>query len=260
MRFLLYVFSIFIFACGPARVNIFAQTPVAKRTLDFSGYEWNIKAHNRPLGPGPNYFSASADTVRVDESGRLRVHIREKNGRWLCGEVICTESLGYGIYLFRITADVASFHPNVVAGLFTWHDGDDRNRREIDIELSKWGDPAAKKPFQYVVQPAAMPGHLYRFALPPDRKETTHVIEWRRGTIIFYSFPFHLELQERPQGTELTDLLEQLSGVRWEYKGPIPVPDAAKIRINFYLFGGQAPVDAAEQELIVDSFQFFRSD
>ena len=54
--------------------------------------------------------------------------------------------------------DVSHLEPAAVLTLFTW-DGPaaDQNHREIDIEISRWGNPAAKNA-QYVVQPYYVAG------------------------------------------------------------------------------------------------------
>src|SRR5438552_1494221 len=136
------------------------------RTLRFSGYEWVVKAAtNGPVGPGPNYFSDGPDTVWVDEADRLHLRINAKDGRWRAAEVISTRSFGYGTYRFYLDTNVDEFDPNVVLGLFTWSDEPAFYHRELDIEISRWGQEKNELG-QCVVQPYAQPDNYVRFALP----------------------------------------------------------------------------------------------
>src|SRR5437870_9597705 len=50
-------------------------------------------------------------------------------------------SFGFGTYRFRLDSPVDDIDPNAVVGLFTWSDRPDFNHREIDIEISRWGEP-----------------------------------------------------------------------------------------------------------------------
>jgi hypothetical protein len=91
-------------------------------TLSFSGYMWQVKTGDEPMGPGPNYFSDNAKNAWVDSSGYLHLAITNRNGVWQCAEVICTESLGYGSYEFDIATPSDAIDKNTVLGLFTWDD------------------------------------------------------------------------------------------------------------------------------------------
>ena len=70
------------------------------KTIFFSGYNWTVKNSPGKVGPGPNYFSDSANNVWVDTQGRLHLKITKRNGRWYCAEVISEVSFGYGEHLF----------------------------------------------------------------------------------------------------------------------------------------------------------------
>ena len=52
-----------------------------------------------------------------------------------------TRRLGYGTYRF-VVRDVGHLEPGAVLTLFTWEGAAaDQNHREMDIEISRWGDP-----------------------------------------------------------------------------------------------------------------------
>ena len=77
--------------------------------------------------------------------------------------------------------DIAHLEPAAVLGIFTW-DGAavDENHREMNIEISRWGDPGSKNA-QYVVQPYYVPANVARFAAPPG--VLTHTLRWEPGRV-----------------------------------------------------------------------------
>jgi hypothetical protein len=84
---------------GIANTAVPTNNPHMK-TLQFSGYDWLVKTSDSKVGPGPNYFSDSADNVFVDAQGQLHLRITESDGRWYCAEIISTRSFSYGTYRF----------------------------------------------------------------------------------------------------------------------------------------------------------------
>ena len=70
------------------------------KSLSFSGYVWRVKASEKRVGPGANYFSDSGTNVWVDDAGRLHLRISNDDGKWRCGEVISETSFGFGTYRF----------------------------------------------------------------------------------------------------------------------------------------------------------------
>src|ERR1051325_11835524 len=118
-------------------------------SIVWSGHTWQVKSSQSKVGPGPNFFSASAENVSVDAEGRLHLRITYRNGRWHCAEIISTESFGYGTYSFAIASPVDALDPSVVLGLFTWSDKAAYNHREIDIEFGRWGNASDTTNAQY---------------------------------------------------------------------------------------------------------------
>jgi hypothetical protein len=106
--------------------------------IAFSGYRWNVKESSRRAGPGPNFFGSEG--VEVDARRRLHLAILRKRTGWPCSEVVLDRSLGYGEYRFGIRT--SALDRNVVFGMFLWDSAAPRlHFREVDIELSRWGDP-----------------------------------------------------------------------------------------------------------------------
>jgi hypothetical protein len=102
-----------------------------QRTIWWSDRLWNVKAsHNEPLGPGPNYFSDSNESVWVDNQGNLHLKIRRINGIWHSAEVVLNEGLGYGRYICKTASRVDQIDFNSVLGIFTYdHSASNLNHR-----------------------------------------------------------------------------------------------------------------------------------
>ena len=211
-----------------------APGPSGPLTVSFAGETWTVKDHNRKIGPGPNFFSASNVTV-VNE--KLQLEINQAGRQWTVAEVIMQGSPGYGTYTWVIETPIA-LDPNVVLGLFTWHDDPAYNHREIDIEFAKWGNGSAPTNAQYVVQPYDAQGHQYRWAQASALTRTTHSFTWRPDSVEFRSTASDGSLIES-----------------WLYDGQgIPVPGGENPRINLWLFRGAAPTDGQPVRVVIESF------
>jgi hypothetical protein len=116
------------------------------RTIQFSGHRWQVKQSDRPVGPGPNWFSGREENVWVDEKGRLHLRISQREGHWWCAEVYTDKNLGYGTYVFRIAGKLHELDKSAVLGLFTWDDNTFLNaaNSEIDIEFARSPDAGAR--------------------------------------------------------------------------------------------------------------------
>jgi len=220
---------------------LFAAYP---RQIVFSGYVWSVKASTGRVGPGPNYFSDSTQSVWVDSAGRLHMKIRKNKNRWYSSEVILNQNLGYGAYRFYLDSPVDAIDPNAVLGLFTWSDAPDYNHREIDIEFSRWG-AANNQNAQYVVQPYNVAANIHRFSWPAGATQSMHSFRWQTQNIACESIKGH-SLPPAP-----TDLLQQ-----WTFTSGIPVPGDENPRINLWLYRGRAPLNRAEIEVIINRFEF----
>lgn len=211
--------------------------PSPPRTIEFSGYTWNVKRSAGKVGPGPNYFSNSAGNVWVDADGRLHLRTTRSKGRWFCAEVINTQSLGRGTYTWTLDSPVDALDRNVVLGLFTWNDDPAYNHRELDWEAARWGDAADPTNGQYVVQPWDGDGNLQRITLPPGVSQSTQSFTWGLSSVTFTS--------------------SSATPATWTYMGPdVPVPGGENARMNLWLFRGAAPSDGHEVEVVIRSFSF----
>jgi hypothetical protein len=157
-------------------------TAVAPKTIHFSGYDWAVRAAGSDRGGEP--LSNDPDNVWVDSKGHLHLRMGERNGRWYCAELYLTRALGLGTYRF-VVEDSAHLPPSAVVSLFTFDDqGLADARNELDIELSRWGNPNGRNA-QYVVQPFYVPENVVRFNAPAG--VTTHEFRWASGSVSFRS-------------------------------------------------------------------------
>jgi len=211
------------------------------RSIDFSGYRWRVKSSETPVGPGPNVFADGQDSVWVDPKGHLHLRIRpDPDGRWRTAEVALDESLGYGAYEWTLGA-VDRLDRNVVAGFFTWSDdAPEQHYREIDIEISRWGDPANRNA-QYVVQPYQMEGNIERFDLPAGLEGSLHRFRWEPGRVTCLS----KALGDQGQ------IVHTHTFTHW-----VPTPGGEVARINLWLINGEAPSDGRAAEIVVQGFRF----
>jgi hypothetical protein len=209
-------------------------------SLQFSGYEWKnpINVTSERNGVPNTYDPANA---RVDSKGRLHLYIVRKDNRWTCSNVVLTHSFGYGTYLFTLE-DVSHLEPAAVLTLFTWDDlGADQNHREMDIEISRWGDPGIQNA-QFVMQPYYVPLNVARFATPPG--QVTYSFQWESSKVSFQAF--------RP-GERISQRGAVASHV---FTSGVPSPGSESVSMNFCAFGfSKVPLEG-DAEVVIDKFQF----
>jgi hypothetical protein len=213
--------------------------PVVAKTIHFSGYDWLVRAAGAERGGEPNYFDT--ENAWVDKNGFLHLRMADRNGQWTCAEVSLTRSLGYGTYKF-VVEDSARLNPSAVVGLYTWDDirsGDFRN--ELDIELSRWGDPKNKNA-QYVVQPFYIPENLFRFMVPPG--VVTHSFRWEPGKVSFRSVEgANLDSKASPLGEHV-------------FTSGIPTPASETVHIDLYEFHHLTNPSQQPSEVVIEKFEY----
>ncbi|MBT3185588.1 MAG: hypothetical protein HN342_13805 [Nitrospina sp.] len=213
-------------------------------TVQFSGYEWAVKA-GVSLGPGPNDFSSSNDNVWVDNRGRLHLKITQRDGKWYCAEVVLMKSLGYGTYNFQVSSRVDLLNNNVVGSPFIYRD----DTHELDIEFSRWGIEGGPNA-QFVVQPYYNLGNREQFSMSLSNEASTHIIKWMADLVFFQSAQGHYS---DPPAEQV------IHG--WDYTGgDIPAEADEQVHVNMWLFNGQAPSDGKETEMVIQGFTFAASE
>ena len=205
----------------------------SRRTINFSGYKWSVKASRVPIAPGPNRFSSAKDAAFVDAAGRLHLRITGPLQQPRAVELIGSEPLGYGTYTWVIDSPVTDLDPNLVLGLFTWNDNPAFSNREIDIEYARWGNPRRRTNAQFLVQPDTGAGNLQRVSQPLSPH-----------TVGFTWSPFRIDFFS-PGAAPPT----------WSRARVVP-PGGAHPRINLWLYRGRSPGDGHVTEVVLRSFSF----
>lgn len=208
------------------------------RTLEWAGKNWVVK-NGSDLGPGPNDWSDSTNTVWVDENGFLHLKIAYISNAWHCAEVVSEQSFGYGEYRFKVATDLDQLDTNTVGGLFTYLD----DNNELDVEFVRaW---TGTNNVSYATQPAR-PGNTYHFyAEFTEGNYSTHRFIWETNSIFYQSYFGHAE----PPPASGFVIAE------WTYaSNSIPVAGGERVHLNMWLFQGRAPADTNHLELILHDF------
>tara|TARA_R110002096_G_scaffold436064_1_gene666703 strand:- start:2549 stop:3214 length:666 start_codon:yes stop_codon:yes gene_type:complete len=208
------------------------------RIINFSGFEWVVRtSEDAKQGPGPNLFSDSEDNVWVDDDGRLHLKIVRKGGNWYCSGITLRQSQGYKKYVFYVASRVDQLDENVVGGLFTYKNDDE----EIDIEFSKWSK-SENQDSQFAIQPSFKAGNKTRYDLNLKSDLSTHFFDWQAGSIQFGSYYGHT-LEANAEDVIST----------WTYTGSdIPPENNERLKLNLWLFRGNAPTNNQPAEMIID--------
>ena len=207
------------------------------RRLVFSGYDWDVRDIPSDRG-GPNdYDPANAWT---DADGRLHLRLAKRDNRWTSAEVILSRALGYGTYAFTVR-DTSSMDPAAALGLLTWDEqGADQNHRELDVEISQWGDRSLPNG-QFVVQPFYVPANVARFAAPSGT--LTHSFRWQPGRASFRT-------------TRGTNAMAGDVVARHEFTSGVPTPGTERVRMNLYYFRYAPQPPQRDVEVVIERFQY----
>jgi hypothetical protein len=207
--------------------------------IHFSGFDWTVRTAGSDRGGQPNTFDPA--NVWTDSKGYLHLRMEQREGRWTCAEVSLTRSLGYGTYKF-VVQDTSQLGPSATFGMFTVDEfRTDNTRIELDIEISRWGNPASKNA-QYVVQPFYVPQNVSRFVAPPGL--LTHVLRWEPGNATFQT------VRGSVAGTGATAASEHV------FTSGIPTPAAETVHIDLYDYHHSADSKRVPAEVVVEKFEY----
>ena len=207
----------------------------APKVLTFSGYEWQVRQNPSDRG-GQNAYHA--DNAWVDAEGALHLRLARRDGHWTSAEVILTRALGYGTYAFTVR-DTSGLDPSATFGMLIWdEEAVDQNHRELDIEISRWGDPDVPNA-QYVVQPYYVPANVTRFSAPAGL--LTHSFRWEPGRASFQT-----TRGRNARGAHFVHRKAFASGV--------PSPGAERVRMNLYYFRYAPKPPQADVEVVIERF------
>ena len=127
--------------------------------------------------------------------------------------------------------------------MFTFEDSaSEQHFREMDVEVSGWGNAANKNNARYIIQPFYIPGNLFIFAAPSGI--LTYVLHWEPGHATFQTF----RGRSAGAGAQLVSEHEFTSG--------IPVPGKAMPRLIFYVVASDKNPMQKPSEVVVEKFEY----
>jgi hypothetical protein len=210
-------------------------TPAGK-TLLFAGYEWKIR--DTPSNPGGTQNDYDPANSWTDKNGFLHMRIAGSPGHWTGSEVNLRRSLGYGSYRF-VVHDVSHLEPAAVFTMLTW--ADNTRPREMDIEISQWGQTATRNG-QFVVQPYYVPANTFRFQAPS--KAVTFMLRWAPDQASFRAYRGAVSRWEtKPVGEHV-------------FTSGVPSPSDESVHLNLYVFGNNNNPLRHGTEVIVENFEY----
>ena len=205
----------------------------ANKKVEFSGYQWEVRHLPSNRGGAVDFYDPS--NAWVDESGFLHLRIAGAGHDWKCAEVRLTRSLGYGSYIFTVR-DTSHLEPAAVFSMLTWDDlGANENHREMDIEISRWGDPTSKNA-QFVVQPYYVPANVVRFMAHSGT--LTYSWRWEPARVAF----------KTARGTHA--MAEHI------FTSGVPPAGGESVHMNLYVFhNARSPLQSGT-EVVIEKFEY----
>jgi len=220
-----------------ATLLIMSPNTEQNTVLKFSDLDWSIKRSEAPVGPGPNLFGVAPRGAFVDEKGRLHLRIQKTAKGWDCSEVVLNKHLGYGTYTFVVSTPPCQIDDRAILGLFTYGADPEFEHREIDVEVSRWGD-ASLPNTQFVVQPYQVAENIHRFEVPKGLQDVQFKFVWKPDSVSF-------------RAASESFIKE------WTFsRQKVPVPKDEAVRINYWLMGGQPPAVPRTYEVVISRFSF----
>lgn len=208
--------------------------------IHFSGYDWNVRTISADRGGLNNFYDA--DNAWLDKSGALHLRIKKRDGKWSCAELVLDHSLGYGTYNV-VVGDTTRLEPAAVLSLNTFDDwGGDQHYRELDIEMSRWGDAANKNNAQYGIQPFYVPGNVAPFIAPAV--VLTHSMHWESGRASFKTVRGPAMRAGAPV------LAEHV------FTSGVPSAGQEKFQFLFYVIASDTDPLQHENEVVIQKFEF----
>ncbi|HWY71283.1 MAG TPA: hypothetical protein VNX88_21635 [Terriglobales bacterium] len=216
-------------------------TPILAPTkpLKFSGYDWDVRTISSDRGGTNNPYDP--DNAWTDANGALHLQIKKKAGRWSCAEMVLNRSLGYGTYALTVR-DTSHLEPAAVVSMNTFDSsGGDQYYREMDVEISHWGDSTKKNDAQYGIQPFYIPGNVFAFEEP--RGTLTHVMRWESGRVSFKTF--------RGSSIAGAPLVSE-----HEFTSGIPTPGQERVELFFYVVASDKNPLQNDSEVVIEKFEY----
>lgn len=206
------------------------------KTIQFSGYQWEMRETSNDAGGSTTFYDPGNGWI--DKSGFLHLRVDKQGDHWVSADVKLSRSLGYGSYRF-VVRDVSHLEPAAVFALFTWDDLGPS--REMDVEISRWGEPADKNA-QYVVQPYVVPANTVRFAAPAGA--LTYWMNWQPGRVSFRT----------TRGSTSNKASEVVA--EHVFTSGVPSAGSERIHMNLYVYDDRRHFLQHEFEVVIEKFEF----
>jgi hypothetical protein len=208
--------------------------------IKFSGYDWGVRTIASDRG-GLN-LPYEGDNGWTDAKGALHLRIKRKGNKWSCTEVELDRSLGYGTYIFTV-ADTSHLEPAAVLSLNTFDDfGGEQNYRELDVELSRWGDGTSKYNAQFGIQPFYVPGNVAPFIAPAGTM--TYSFHWEPGHAEFIAV----------RGSSIHAGVPVVS--QHVFTSGVPSSGHEKMQLLFYVVESEKSPLQKDSEVVLDKFEY----
>jgi hypothetical protein len=210
------------------------------KPLTFSGYDWHVRTIASDRGGMNNLYDP--DNAWTDASGALHLRIKKRGARWSCAEVVLNRSLGYGTYI-TVVRDTSHLEPAAVLSLTTFDDwGGEQHFREMDVEMSRWGDAGSRNNAQYGIQPFYIPGNLAPFLAPSGT--LTHVLHWESGRASFKTVRGSSIHPGAPVAAEHV------------FTSQVPTPGKETFQLLFYVVDSEKSPMQKETEVVIEKFEY----
>lgn len=214
--------------------------PPPTKPIQFSGYDWKVRMVAADRGGVNNLYDA--DNAWTDAKGALHLKITEKQDRWTCAQLILTRSLGYGTYTF-VVDDTSRLEPAAVLSMHTYDQwGGAESYRELDMEISRWGDAKAPYNAQYGVQPFYILDHLAQFTEPAGM--LTHSFRWEAGSASFTTV----------RGSSVHPGAPVV--FQHAFTSRVPVPGQEHVEIMLYVVPSETAPLQHDNEAVIEKFEY----
>jgi hypothetical protein len=220
---------------GSGAIQVAPTVPLA-----FSGYTWNVRTISGDRGGLNNLYDA--DNAWTDASGALHLRIKKRAGKWSCAELEIERSLGYGTYIATVR-DTSQLEPAAILSMLTFDDwAGEQHYREMDVEMSRWGDGASKNNAQFTVQPFYVPGNVAPFSEPAGT--LTHSLHWESGRATFRT----VKGPDMRPGAPLV--------AEHVFTNDIASPGKERLLLMFYVVGSEKYPMQNESEMVIEKFEY----
>jgi hypothetical protein len=208
--------------------------------LRFSGYDWQVRTISADIGGVNSLFDA--DNAWTDKSGALHLRMKKQGDRWTCAHLTLARSLGYGTYIL-VVRDTTHLEPAAVLSMTTFDEwGAEQHYREMDTEMSRWGDARNKSNAQYVVQPFFVPGNVATFSVPSGT--LTNSLHWESGRASFKTV----------RGVGIRSGAPVVS--EHVFTTGIPSPGEEHLLLMFYVVASEKNPLKKENEVVIEKFEY----